>query len=215
MVKSNISRDKIQLRPAKASDAKAAGRLLFDSFPKLATFTIGLGDEARAKDILTRIFTKKGHRFSYEVAEMVQIQGKVVGVIIAFPGRKLGKYNRRLGKVLFSQYQLRGKLALLLRTFPLFFINEAKDDEFYLSNLAIIKNQRSRGIGGLVLEYVDARARNLGLDKAALMVSIDNQRARRFYERHGYSVKAIHLESNQRVRYVGPGYQRMVKELSE
>ncbi len=213
MEKSSISRDKIHFRPAKASDAKVAGRLLFAAFPKLATFTIGLGDEARAKDILTRIFTEKGHRFSYEFAEVVLYRGSIVGVVISFPGKKLGILNRRLAKVILGQYRLRGKLALLIRALPLVFIKEAGGDEHYLGNIAVKKRARNQGIGRIILEHVEDMARDAGLEKVALMVSIDNQGARRLYERQGYHIRAIHLESNSRVPYLGTGYQRRVKNL--
>lgn len=215
MVKNDISRDEIHFRPAKPSDADVASHLLFSSFPKLATFIIGLGDQARAKHILAKIFPQKGHRFSYEFAEIALYRGSIVGIVIAFPGKKLGLLNRRLAKVMLGQYRLRGKLALLIRALPLVFIKEAGGDEHYLSNIAVKKRARNRGIGRIVLEHIDDRARDAGLAKVALIVSIDNHSARRLYERQGYHINAIHLESNRRVAYVGPGYQRMLKALEE
>lgn len=215
MVKNDISSTEIHFRHAKPSDADAASRMLFTSFPKLGTFIIGLGDEARAKYILAKIFSQKGHRFSYEFAEMVLYQGSMVGIMIAFPGKKLGKLNRRLAKVLIGQYRLRGKLALLIRALPLVFIKEAAGDEYYLSNIAVKKRLRNRGIGRIILDHIEDRAEDVGLGKVALMVSIDNKGARRLYERQGYHITAIHLESNSRVPYVGPGYQHMVKVLEE
>lgn len=215
MVKNIVSRGEIHFRPAKPIDADAASRLLFTSFPKLATFIIGLGDEARAKHILQKIFPQKGHRFSYEFTEVVLFRGGIVGVVIAFPGRKLGRLNRRLAKVLIGQYRLRGKLALLVRALPLAFIKEATGDEYYLGNIAVKKRARNRGIGRIILEHVEDRAKNAGLGKVALMVSIDNQGARRLYERLGYHIEAINLESNARVAYLGTGYQNMIKVLVE
>jgi ribosomal protein S18 acetylase RimI-like enzyme len=45
------------------------------------------------------------------------------------------------------------------------------------------------------------------------MVDIDNHRARQFYEQQGFKVKALHLESNKRVKQLGPGSARMEKLL--
>lgn len=215
MAKSKIFKSEIVFRPAKPSDAEQAGRLLFETFPKEATFIIGLGNEARAKRILAQIFSIAGHRLSYELAKMALYQDRVIGMAIIFPGRMLGKLNRRLGKIILRQYGLRGKLALIIRSWPLVFIKETARDEFYLSNLAVKKRYRSQGVGGHFLSYIEEWARQSSLRKVSLMVSMDNQRARRLYERNGYVVKALYLESNKRVPYLGHGDQRMVKELAE
>ena len=122
MIKKDVSRSEIRFRRAKPSDAEVASRLLFKSFPKLATFIIGLGDEAQAKHILAKIFHQKGHRFSYEYAKMVLYRGRIVGIVMAFPGKMMGKLNRQLAKVMTQQYRIRGKLALLIRALPLVFI---------------------------------------------------------------------------------------------
>ena len=66
----------------------------------------------------------------------------------------------------------------------------------------------------LVLNHATEKAKGAGLNKMALMVAIDNQDARRFYEDHGFKTTALHLESNKRVPYLGPGVQRMAKTIS-
>ena len=66
-----------------------------------------------------------------------------------------------------------------------------------------------------MLSGVEQWAKESGYGKVSLMVHIENKAARRFYQEHGFSPKAIHLESNKRVRYLGAGYQRMVKILDQ
>ena len=56
----------------------------------------------------------------------------------------------------------------------------------YIAAVAVAEEHRSSGIGRCLLEF----AENLFVDSAAhmfLCVSSFNERARRFYERHGYS----------------------------
>jgi ribosomal protein S18 acetylase RimI-like enzyme len=187
---------------------------LFDTFPKVATFIFGLGSEEQAIAILTKLFVVEGHRFSYEFTQLAVYQGKIVGMFIGYPGRMVGRLDRRLGMLMMRQYRLRGKLALILRAYPMVFIQEAARNEYLLSNLAVRKRMRGQGIGAILLQQVEETAAQAGLDRVSLMVSITNQDARRFYERHGYSVKAIHLESNQRVPFLGAGYHRMLKAMS-
>lgn len=215
MTKENANSKNITLRPAQPADADRASRLIFDTFPKLATYCIGLGDPHRAKAILSEIFTLKGHRLSYQYTEMASQGESVVGMFIAYPGKELTRLGWRLARYLLSQYNFAGKLKLIRRGLPLVFIQEAAVDEYLLSNLAVKKGQRGRGIGTQILSAVEEKARQASYTKLALMVEIDNRDARRFYEHYGYAIKAIHLEPNHRVRHLGLGYQRMVKTLTQ
>jgi ribosomal protein S18 acetylase RimI-like enzyme len=214
MTKEKFARESISFRPAKPEDAKLASRLLFETFPQKATFIIGLGDADRAKRILRNLFEKPDHRLSYSVTHVVLHQGRIVGLLTAFPGWRLGHLDRRLDFAILRQYSLRGKLAVFSRGWPMIFIKEATRKEYYLSNLAVRKRYRSRGLGEHMLAYIETRARETDLDMVSLMVAIENERAKAFYERHGFKTTAIHLESNHRVAHLGVGYQRMIKELN-
>jgi len=214
MAEKQLLTQEIDFRPARPSDGTLASRLLFDTFPRKVTFIIGLGDEIRAKKILSEIFSIPGHRLSCEFAQIAMYEGRVAGMVIVFPGKLIGKLNRRLNKLIHRQYSFRGKLALILRVWPLVFLKETTRDEFFLSNLVVRKKFRGRGVAEKLLMHVEAQAKGAGFSKLALMVDLDNQVAKGFYDQHGYAVKAINLESNSRAPYLGPGYQRRVKDLS-
>lgn len=204
----------ITFRGASPADAQEAVQLIYSTFPQMATFIIGLGNEDRAKKILTKIFIQEGHRFSYKFAEVALVNGRLVGLAITFPGKILSKLDRRLATLIYHQYRLRGKIALIVRGWPLLFVNEALRDEFILSNLAMKKRYQGKGYGTKFLAHIEERARTAGFKKLVLRVHIQNPNARRLYEREGYHVKSVHLESNKRVAYLGAGYYRMIKDLS-
>ncbi len=214
MVRQKVDLEKVDIRPATPEDAYLAGRLLFESFPKMATFIVGLGNEERAKGILERLFRKPGHRFSYEHASIAVMEDRMIGLLLAFPGKKLRSLDWKLGRLVLGQYRWRGKLALIIRAWPLVFIKEAGPKSLLVSNLAVRKRWRSRGVGGRLLLQAENLAKAQGLGAVSLIVAIDNQKARRFYEKHGYQIRAMHLESNKRVAFLGPGYQRMVKTVA-
>lgn len=203
----------IEFRPAKPEDAKLASRLLFETFPQKATFIIGLGSPERAKKLLEKLFSIKGHRLSYEFTQMAISNGKVVGLMTCFPGGQLGRLDRKLDQAILGHYRLRGKWAVIMRGFPLLFIKEAARDEYFLSNLAVKNGLRGQGVGSQILSHVESIAEQAGLKKVSLIVHVENKDARRFYQQNGYEFKALHLESNKRVPYLGAGYQRMVKTL--
>jgi ribosomal protein S18 acetylase RimI-like enzyme len=214
MAKKRISVKEIQFRSATPADAVVAGRLLFESFPKKATYIIGLGNEARAKKILVDIFSKPGHRLSYESTQIVLYDGAVIGALTAYPGNQMEKLNRHLYLHLIKQYKIRGKFALILRGLPLIFIKETARDEYFLSNLVVKRQYRCQGVGEKMLEAVEQLAKEAGYSRVSLIVNLENQSAQRFYERYGYEVKAIIPESSRRVANLGRGSQRRVKELT-
>ena len=205
----------ITTRPAQPVDARPVSLLIYDTFPKMATYVFGLGNATRAVMRFETLFALKGHRFSYQHTEIITAGDRVVGMFIAYPGKDLMGLKWQTVRVLFKQYTFFEKLQLIKRGLPIIFIQEAAKDEFLLSNLAVKKGQRSQGIGTQILSHVEAKARHAGYRKLALLVTMDNQKARKFYERHGFRVRAAHLESNRRIRHLGPGYLRMVKELEQ
>ena len=214
MAKKKLQHHTLEYRPAKPTDGQIASRLLYPSFSKKATFLIGLGDEERAKAIIKNLFALEGHRLSYQFAEFAYLDGRVVGINIAYPARELGKLNRKLGQLLLKQYRLRGKFALIVRGLSSLFITEAAKDEFLLSNLSVKRQLRGQGIGGEIISHLEETSLAKGCSKVSIMVSVEEKKLRSFYEGCGYKVKAIYLESNKRVKYLGPGYLRMVKDLT-
>ena len=214
MAKINFTSDNLKFRPATPEDAAIAGPLIFETFPKVATFLVGLGSEERAKAIITRLFALPGHRFSYEVTQLAIYDGRIIGLMVIYPGKKHGKLDRKLDMLVLKQYRLRGKFALAVRAWPLMWVKEVSRDEFLLGNLAVRSRYRGKGAGSIMLDHVEEVAKKAGYAKVALRVAIENQAARKLYERMGYKTVSIHLEPNTRVRFMGAGHRRMVKSLS-
>jgi ribosomal protein S18 acetylase RimI-like enzyme len=214
MAKKRLSANEIGFRPAHPEDARVAGNLLFETFPRKATFLIGLGCEGRARKILADIFPIPGHRLSYESTQMVMYNNKVVGAMVVFPGSQIGKLDRRLYLPIVKQYKFSEILKAIRRALPLLFINETTRNEFFISNLVVNGPYRNKGIGEKMLLHAEELAKEAGLSKISLIVDLENQNARRFYDRHGYQVKALNLIPNRQVPYLGPGSERRVKDIT-
>ena len=214
MAKIDYNSGNLTFRPARPEDAATAGPLVFETFPKVATFLIGLGSEERAKAIITHLFAMPGHRFSYEVTQLATFEGRIIGLMVTYPGKRHHKLDSKLDKLVLKQYRMRGKIALTIRAWPLMWVKEVSRDEYLVGNLAVRGRYRGRGAGSAMLKYVEEIAREAGYLKIALRVAIENQAARKLYERMGYKTVSIHLEPNTRVKFVGAGYRRMVKKLS-
>ena len=60
-------------------------------------------------------------------------------------------------------------------------------DEAELANLAVVDGYRRRGIGGQLLEAMQAAARQRGAGRMYLEVRVSNAAARSFYRKHGFA----------------------------
>jgi ribosomal protein S18 acetylase RimI-like enzyme len=173
-----------------------------------------LGCEGRARKILVDIFPIPGHRLSYEFTQMVMYNDKVVGAMVIFPGSQIGKLDRCLYLPIVKQYKFFEILKAIRRALPLLFIKETTRNEYFISNLVVKGPYRNKGIGEKMLLHAEELAKEAGLSEISLMVDLENQNARRFYDRHGYKVKALNLISNRQVPYLGPGFERRVKVIT-
>lgn len=61
----------------------------------------------------------------------------------------------------------------------------------YVDDLVTTKDARSEGHGAELLKFAESEARRLGLRGLRLCTGIDNKDAARFYEREGWSPRAI------------------------
>lgn len=57
--------------------------------------------------------------------------------------------------------------------------------EFYVEFLIVDETLRGRGVGGILMRAMEARARDAGTARITLDVAVKNAAGRRFYERLG------------------------------
>jgi predicted N-acetyltransferase YhbS len=80
-------------------------------------------------------------------------------------------------------------------------------DYMYFGRLAVLPGYRGRGIAAALIEYVEARARELGLPRVRLGVRVALPRLRARYERLGYRV----IEERRHAGYAVTTYVVMEK----
>ena len=61
----------------------------------------------------------------------------------------------------------------------------------YVDDLIVIPEKRSCGIGAALLEYAETKAFELGCSGLRLCTGIENEAGKRFYEREGWSARAV------------------------
>ena len=71
------------------------------------------------------------------------------------------------------------------------FIETVPDGDFYLMAVAVDDEMRGHGVGSLLLDHFEDRARAAGSQRFVLDVTEKNVAARRLYERRGMEEEAV------------------------
>ena len=183
------------IRKAEISDANVVSSLILEAGIRFLPLIFG----PQVKLILGRLIKTPGTVFYIDNVYVLEIdEGKVVGVMVAYPGYIIKKRSLKTALVLFETMGME-----LIKRIRIFRLVESKNrvsrDEFYVSNIAIDKKKRKKGYGSRLLKYAEELAREQGLRKLSLDVENTNSKAIEFYKRLGYrgtKVKRIYIRGN-------------------
>jgi ribosomal protein S18 acetylase RimI-like enzyme len=112
--------------------------------------------------------------------------GSVAGAMVGSPVSATRRANLRTAGHLFTWYGLAliSRFPGLLRAGKA--LDDLRQDDFYLSHIAVLPGLRGRGTGSLLLRAAEDRAKYFGSRRIVLDVEEHNERARAFYARLDY-----------------------------
>lgn len=166
------------VRPATPSDAEVMARLIEIAgagIPSYLWSTMAEPGEMPIDVGIKRAQRQTGS-FSYTNGMMATVDGKVVGMVLAYP----------LNAPTPSDLAALGDLPPLFR--PFIELEYEAPGSFYINALAVFLGWRDRGLGGLLLEAAERRARKLGCRTISVQAFSQNPGAVRLYQRHGFEV---------------------------
>jgi ribosomal protein S18 acetylase RimI-like enzyme len=203
----------LSLRPATPDDAGLAAAIIYETMGTLGDYLLGQNNREDTIRTLAILFRERRHLLSYQFSTLAELQGEIVGIAQALPGADLWKAAIGLARACAKCLGLGAALRLAWRGLPLAFEPDAEAGEFYVETLAVAPTSRNRGIGRVLLEDAERRARDLNFPVCSLSVMLHNTDALRFYQRVGYRVDR---KVSTRLRTAGVqynGFYRMVKRL--
>jgi len=161
--------------------------------------------------IVAEAFLQTGHDLSYEQVIFAERSGQIVGMASGYTAEEHGRSSDDvLVEAAGSARAVRMAIVTFLGRPVLRFIEHVPPGDFYLQAVAVDDDQRGHGIGSMLMDHMEQRARDQGCSRLVLDVSASNEGARRLYSRRGMSVDAESphppFMSNMRA-------QRMVKAL--
>ena len=197
----------LQIRAAQANDASFTGSMITLSLHELADHLFQQNTDV-IEAMITKLFARNAGRFGYKYASVAECENGPVGLLVAYRGDEVNRLNLETIPHLISVLGFAKAIGFIYRGVRLPGGKEAEDDEFFLSNLAILPSMQGRSFGSQLLAYAEKLAHENNLKKSSLIVSWHNTDAKRLYERIGYQVVEA-VQDNE----TDLGYYRMVKVL--
>jgi ribosomal protein S18 acetylase RimI-like enzyme len=208
-----LERGEMVERAASPDDVVAAVDLIYLPMGRLADHLFGGDDGSKAKEVLRDLFVRDGNRFSYRFAEVLEKDGDVAGLLLAYSGKDFAELAIPTGKEMGEVLGVKGMARMIRRSAVFMRHRECSVDEYYVFTVAVRPDLQSHGLGKRLLAMAQRKAREAGLVKISLGVTLDNIRAVKFYSRLGFEIVQTVKTPGLRRKIGYPGYYKMVARL--
>lgn len=141
-----------------------------------------------SEHIIARAFTEPNHDLSYQNVTFAKQDNIIIGMVSGYTAEQHRRSSRQPLKQAASRWNLRMKIVFILFAPLIRIIDSIADEDFYLQAIAVDKEFQGNGVGSLLMDSFEERARASRSTRLSLDVSARNKRARRFYERRGMTV---------------------------
>jgi len=206
-----------ELRKPYDNELDNCAKLIYTSGPDLYNY-IFVEREPKVYGLIRFLYKKPDSLFSKENAVVEEENGKIRGLILAYPAGDMKKLAIGMLKCIKGIFMISGLLNFIKIMFRLrlnMYFPRTKNDEFFISNLAVFEEYRGKGIAVKLLEKAEEMAIGKSLCKLSLYVEIDNSRARRVYEKFGFQeVKKVVLPEKYNKHNLF-GFYKLIKNIEE
>lgn len=203
----------ITLRPAIADDVDWAAPLLFAVGPALFSYIFASPSE-QAQRILSQAFVYPHHAFSYEHAQVLEVEGQTAGIFIGYPGFVKRQADEKMHVVMARILPLRKLPKILVNLADLTRIKQDVElQEYCILGLSILPEFRNRGLGRYLLHQATLQAQKSHCARICLDVVYTNTRAKALFERSGFQVTCSKTTARFEQMTRAGGIHRMAKPL--
>lgn len=171
----------IEIRPASKSDVSIWYELLIMSSPSL--------EQIFGEKTLKRMFIAGGNLFSRELTTFIDVDGSPAAMMLGYNWRAKRKYDLPTGYQVLTglKFSIVDKLPAMLRC--LGNIGVVNSHEFFISNLAVIPEFRSAGLGKMLLDEAERLALECGAKYISIEVEQVNGVALKLYQKSGFQIE--------------------------
>ncbi len=174
----------IVIRKGHPEDAPDFANLALLSGPILFPAIFGSG----VKGVMQNLFRQRRNLFSFEHSYFIEVDDTKAGMVLGYEWKTQMGEEWRTGLLLikFMKLGFFARILSLLRALSIG--GRTKDDEYYISNVAVYPEFRGNHLGTNLLLKMEEEAKRCGAEKIAMDVKTDNQGAIKLYNRLSYSI---------------------------
>ncbi|MGY3778415.1 GNAT family N-acetyltransferase [Isobaculum melis] len=166
------------IRQAKKEDAKVIAPLILVVLKDMELPILESVTETEILAILEQGIQDEQYRYSYRHTIVAEVDGKVAGVLVGYPGSKEAEIDVPL-------QQIAENLNISLGG-PLFVEKETFSGEWYLDTFVTDEQYRGQGIGTKLIEALPEFVQQSGEHVVGLSCDQGNPKARKLYDRLGF-----------------------------
>lgn len=190
-------------------------QLIEISGPNLYPYIFSVSGE-QLSAVIFNFLHMKG-MYSKENIKIGESNGLVQGMCLAYPAKHIRKMALKMLldiPLYIKTFGMKHLLVMLFRLKLNKYFPKTYDDEYFISNIAVYKEYRGKGIGTSLLETIERDAQKEGILKISLFVEIENNAAIKFYLSNGFIEKGRIELPNKYNRYNLYGFIKMIKEIN-
>lgn len=178
----------ITLRAARpvAADGRAYARYLDEVTEGFFRFRLGRS----AVDIIATAYLKPGHDLSYQHVTFAEAGHRIVAMASGFTAAEQRGFSDQPLKRAAGRQAWRLRATGIIAAPLLRILKTIADGDFYIVTMIVAGDMRGEGLGSLLLDHLEERARSSGSTRVALHVAKGNGAARRLYERRGWTAES-------------------------
>ena len=164
----------------------------------------------RYAEIIARAYLQPDHSYSFQNVTYAEIDKRIVGMVLGFTAEQQDNFSKQPLRKSAGIQVLRMTVVNILFAPMMRILKTIPAGDFYILSMAVDGEFRGRGIGSILIDHAEKRAREKGSTRLSLDVSAKNKGAIRLYERCGMTIES---QWPRQIPIPGVKFYRMAKSL--
>jgi ribosomal protein S18 acetylase RimI-like enzyme len=164
----------------------------------------------RFAEIIARSYPQPNHSYSFQNVIYAEYDKRIVGMVLGFTAEQHHSFSNQPLKEAAGLHVLRMTTVNIICAPMLRILKTIAEGDFYILSMAVDREFRGGGIGSILIDFIEKRARASGSTRLSLDVSAKNEGALRLYKRRGMTIES---QWPKRMPMPGVRFYRMAKSL--
>ncbi|XTR38974.1 GNAT family N-acetyltransferase [Paraclostridium tenue] len=174
------------IKTAKSEDIEKIIDLIYSTEPN-PTYEWGYGSEIEQKEKLKKLLNLNNCRFKLDNILICKYNNEFCGILLSLGGKRIKK-ETLIAYLQLIQYEksICHKILFTFNTFLYLFYKECSQNDYYISNIALLKKFRGIGLSEKLLNAAYKLAKEEGYNRICLHAN--NDKLVNYYKTLGFSL---------------------------